>query len=212
MEVDAMADEKTPLVEGEQEQVQPDVTDLLARLEALAVSQAALQEQIVTQAAPPEAETVPPPAPPPEPTGGRITREQYTAMSTYAAAQAQDAEKYRLAAQHGLQPEDLVGEFASPQAMQQYAELLSLRQDVQTLGQSLQASLEPPPPPEPEGEEEEPPPGDLGGPTGTQSPEQGATVARYEAARALGRTVEGRQAMLQAIYGDPDKMSLVRER
>jgi len=144
---------------------------------------------------------------------GRITREQYNTMSAYAAEQAQRAERFQLAAEHGLQPGDLEGEFGSPQAMQQYAELLALRQNVQALEERLQESLEPPPPPEPlEGEEDGSPPGDLGGPTGTQSPEQGALAAQYETAKALGRTAAGRQAMLQAIYGDPSKASLVRER
>jgi len=204
-----MAEQVTQPAEGDEHNLK--MAALEAQLEALATSQEALQQQMAT---PPALEVPPTPAPepPPEP-AGRITRQAYDELAAYAAQRAQETERFKLAVQHGLEPEDLEGEFGSPQMMQQYAEMLALRRQVRSLEESLQEGLAPPTPPEGEEEEEpEVPPGDLGGPTGEQSAEQVAVQQQYDAAKALGRTVAGRRAMLQAIYSDPTKRSLVRER
>lgn len=191
--------------EGDQDQVQEQVVnskELLERLEAIARKQDAMA---VAQAA---AATVTPPEPTPEPTpppvppvSGRISRKDYDSLAAYAAAKTQEAERFRLASKFGLEPSELERDFESPQAMEAYAHMLQLQKQVQNLEQRLQG--------EEEGEEEDeetlvPTPADTGGPTGQQAAPSDLE-ADYARIREMGRTVEARHQLLQAIYRDPSR-------
>lgn len=195
-----MADEVVETSEAP-EVSEPNLTQVLEQLTTLQTGQA----DLVTQLTPaPEAAPAPAPTPAPVPPTpqGRVTRAQYEELAQYAADQRQIAERVQLAAEYKLSPEDLEGDFESPSDMRRHAEVLSLRNQLVALETKLAVS--------PEEALPTVPVVDAGGPTSMEDPGVAELRRKYDEARAMGRTAQGRRGLLAAIYNDPTKRQLIR--
>lgn len=174
-----------------------DVVEMIAKLNEKLDRLQEAAKPTTTSPTPPPASPSPPP-----PKGSRITKDDYDALAAWAAERAQEAERYKLAAQYGLKPEDLDGDYASPAEMKAHAELLALRRQISVLERRLEET--PPAPTTTEGGAEEAP-GDVGGPTSQQNTSEAELQRRYEEARQMGRSAKARRHLLETIYQDPSK-------
>ena len=208
-----MPDEETTQEEQPQEQAQPDVEEIIKRAtQGMRDEIASLKKDLAEARKPPEA-----PRKPERPAGGsRQEANDYVAsIERYAAQQAQRATRFELAQQYKIDPDELDGDYSSPEAMRARAEMLAQEKRLARLEEDLEAererarkvaeemskasSTEPEP--------EVPPSGvDQGGPTYEQPEQAKALQDLYEQAKAYPRGREERSVRhLMAIYQDPTK-------
>ena len=184
--------------QGAQESQSPSEAEILARvLEKLDLLTQSGEEgeaqELKKSPAPP-----PPPQLPERPS--RITQAAYEELARYAAKQAQEAYRYKLAAEYDLDPEELGGEFESPQDMRRFAEMAALRKRLADLEGKLAAAQSPK-------SEETPasPPGDTGGPTGRKDARE-YLEKKYQEIRQMGHGDEALRRYLTMVYQDPDRI------
>jgi len=193
---------KPVVVEEEPQEAQPDIQEVLTQLTALRETLSA--EPTPEPEAPPvvEPEPSPPPPPPPEAPPGRVTRQQYDELARWGAQMRQEVERLKLAREFSIDPSELEGDFESPMAMRQHAEILSLRKAVEALStQSQEEPGEPEPP-------RETPPAipqvDTGGPTGSQKTQEEALQEKYAHGRCLycrKRDADGSIGCWEVLHG-----------
>lgn len=158
-----------------------------------------------------------PPAPPTRPDGrqtAQATQQYMEELAKFGTEQAQKAYAYELAHNMGVDPQALLdADHSRPEDMLAHAERMAEREAnearIKALEERLQAMVDgraqtP--------EEETVPPAsvDTGGPTSTKSEAERDLEARYEAAKAAGKTEHGRRMLLEAIYRDPSKIRRVQ--
>ena len=140
-----------------------------------------------------------PPEPPilPE-TPRRVTEEAYQKLAKFASEKAQKAYRLELALQYGLQPAEIPEEFATPQDMLHYVEMLALKKQLASLEQRVQTQTAQP-------QATKPVVGDTGGPTGTTAPEE-VLDKKYEEIRRSPRGSDAVRQFLTVVYQDPRKI------
>ena len=137
-----------------------------------------------------------------------VSREEFDRLQAFAGEQSRRAERLSLMAEFDLSAEELAGPYASPEAMRQHAELVSMRKEIAVLRERpvVPAAAAPPvgdaPP--------EAPPGDLGGPTAPAPSTFQQLDVEYERIKKMGPSQQARRLMLQNIYRDKRRTSRVR--
>ena len=143
-----------------------------------------------------------PPEPPEPPTlpeaPRRVTEEAYQKLAKFASEKAQKAYRLELALQYGLQPAEIPEEFATPQDMLHYVEMLAVKKQLASLEQRVQTQTAQP-------QATKPVVGDTGGPTGTTAPEE-VLDKKYEEIRRNPRGSDAVRQFLTVVYQDPRKI------
>lgn len=181
--------------------------DLQALLQEMIAQQTAMAKKLETISTPPAKAPEPKskrvPARKEKAPTGVIARAEYDELVKFASDQAKELERLKLIGEFGLEPDDLKGEYGSPEVMRQHAEMLAMRKQMSALEERLQEK-------EGQGEGEEAPPEDTGGPTGKKGEGlQAALDTAYQQAREAGPTESARRALLQTLYRDPTKRQAV---
>ena len=140
-----------------------------------------------------------PPEPPTLPEAPRrVTEEAYQKLAKFASEKAQKAYRLELALQYGLQPAEIPEEFATPQDMLHYVEMLAMKKQLASLEQRIQTQTAQP-------QATKPVVGDTGGPTGTTAPEE-VLDKKYEEIRRNPRGSDAVRQFLTVVYQDPRKI------
>lgn len=130
--------------------------------------------------------------PMPERVPGMSQQEYIRKLEEYAASQRKEAERLKLARKYGIDPEELSGEYESPQDMQRAAELIAMKRQIEELKKKVSA-----PPVVPKV--------DTGGPVASVD-DFSSLDNLYQEIRSGGKTPQTRRLLLDTFYKDPRKL------
>ena len=116
-------------------------------------------------------------------------------LEDYAAAQRREAERLRLSREYGIEPEELEGDFDSPDAMRRAAAMLAMKREIEALKAQVASGRVTTP---------VVPKADTGGAQADSSEDAQIELARQEVMKG-GRTADTRRKLIDLAYQDPTR-------
>jgi len=153
--------------------------------------------------------TPPTPAPepverptPPERQSPEAVREYIRNLENFAESSAQEAARFKVAREFGIEPDDLTGTFQTPESMRLHAKQVAEIKRVEQLGKDLEIRMQ-----QMQNGVPNPPNASTSGPSGIEAGAPTGLAQEYDDARKQAKTNPDRgvAAYLNTVYKDPSK-------